>query len=214
MFYLTRYFQYYKRIFNNLRKCTFLLSATLARSYQGFSLVFRVSRKTMINMRLNRFLFLAFLVITSLLVVHSKPLAQDNEEKERLKRNEPEEDAPDSSGEEQTSKEVENPAGDEQNEPTEKGDEKQNQQNEQKIDHENSVEQNAEDASTNEAADEAEENNKDEKRKGSKRWLHHGYTGYGGWGYPGWGGIHGYGIYRSEERRVGKECRSRWSPYH
>ena len=22
------------------------------------------------------------------------------------------------------------------------------------------------------------------------------------------------GIYRSEERRVGKECRSRWSPYH
>ena len=21
-------------------------------------------------------------------------------------------------------------------------------------------------------------------------------------------------IYRSEERRVGKECRSRWSPYH
>src|SRR5260370_6728506 len=24
----------------------------------------------------------------------------------------------------------------------------------------------------------------------------------------------GGGIYRSEERRVGKECRSRWSPYH
>ena len=23
-----------------------------------------------------------------------------------------------------------------------------------------------------------------------------------------------YGIVRSEERRVGKECRSRWSPYH
>src|SRR5687768_14692277 len=23
-----------------------------------------------------------------------------------------------------------------------------------------------------------------------------------------------YGRYRSEERRVGKECRSRWSPYH
>ena len=22
------------------------------------------------------------------------------------------------------------------------------------------------------------------------------------------------GSYRSEERRVGKECRSRWSPYH
>ena len=24
----------------------------------------------------------------------------------------------------------------------------------------------------------------------------------------------GSGIGRSEERRVGKECRSRWSPYH
>ena len=23
-----------------------------------------------------------------------------------------------------------------------------------------------------------------------------------------------YRLYRSEERRVGKECRSRWSPYH
>ena len=23
-----------------------------------------------------------------------------------------------------------------------------------------------------------------------------------------------YGSVRSEERRVGKECRSRWSPYH
>ena len=23
-----------------------------------------------------------------------------------------------------------------------------------------------------------------------------------------------YNAYRSEERRVGKECRSRWSPYH
>ena len=23
-----------------------------------------------------------------------------------------------------------------------------------------------------------------------------------------------YGVPRSEERRVGKECRSRWSPYH
>ena len=22
------------------------------------------------------------------------------------------------------------------------------------------------------------------------------------------------GVHRSEERRVGKECRSRWSPYH
>ena len=26
--------------------------------------------------------------------------------------------------------------------------------------------------------------------------------------------IDGYIIKRSEERRVGKECRSRWSPYH
>src|SRR5256885_7405421 len=24
----------------------------------------------------------------------------------------------------------------------------------------------------------------------------------------------GHHVYRSEERRVGKECRSRWSPYH
>ena len=24
----------------------------------------------------------------------------------------------------------------------------------------------------------------------------------------------GYKVIRSEERRVGKECRSRWSPYH
>ena len=27
-------------------------------------------------------------------------------------------------------------------------------------------------------------------------------------------GYKGYGLARSEERRVGKECRSRWSPYH
>ena len=27
-------------------------------------------------------------------------------------------------------------------------------------------------------------------------------------------GQQGYGYNRSEERRVGKECRSRWSPYH
>ena len=26
--------------------------------------------------------------------------------------------------------------------------------------------------------------------------------------------IVGLGVKRSEERRVGKECRSRWSPYH
>ena len=32
-----------------------------------------------------------------------------------------------------------------------------------------------------------------------------------GWQYePKWDGFRG----RSEERRVGKECRSRWSPYH
>src|SRR3712207_3502228 len=30
-----------------------------------------------------------------------------------------------------------------------------------------------------------------------------------------WGGQNPWGIpFRSEERRVGKECRSRWSPYH
>ena len=27
-------------------------------------------------------------------------------------------------------------------------------------------------------------------------------------------GEEGWDLYRSEERRVGKECRSRWSPYH
>ena len=26
--------------------------------------------------------------------------------------------------------------------------------------------------------------------------------------------LYGAGLWRSEERRVGKECRSRWSPYH
>ena len=29
-----------------------------------------------------------------------------------------------------------------------------------------------------------------------------------------WGLTGGKSYYRSEERRVGKECRSRWSPYH
>ena len=28
------------------------------------------------------------------------------------------------------------------------------------------------------------------------------------------GGVTGMAVVRSEERRVGKECRSRWSPYH
>src|SRR2546427_13043248 len=28
------------------------------------------------------------------------------------------------------------------------------------------------------------------------------------------GGLNGFDKKRSEERRVGKECRSRWSPYH
>ena len=31
---------------------------------------------------------------------------------------------------------------------------------------------------------------------------------------PGLVDIHFHGCVRSEERRVGKECRSRWSPYH
>ena len=38
-----------------------------------------------------------------------------------------------------------------------------------------------------------------------------------GFVYPGseiYGGLANTWDYRSEERRVGKECRSRWSPYH
>src|SRR2546427_10307006 len=38
-----------------------------------------------------------------------------------------------------------------------------------------------------------------------------GYTGLVSLGHAAFLGI---GAYRSEERRVGKECRSRWSPYH
>src|SRR3712207_8025439 len=60
-------------------------------------------------------------------------------------------------------------------------------------------------------------------------WLvgHHGYKPTGSSGTDGayrssryWGGILlkskylNEPIVRSEERRVGKECRSRWSPYH
>ena len=33
-------------------------------------------------------------------------------------------------------------------------------------------------------------------------------------GYAIWQAIQDYFDERSEERRVGKECRSRWSPYH
>ena len=36
----------------------------------------------------------------------------------------------------------------------------------------------------------------------------------GGCGYPGCSGFADACVKRSEERRVGKECRSRWSPYH
>src|SRR3990167_8644117 len=36
------------------------------------------------------------------------------------------------------------------------------------------------------------------------------HTGVWGLGF----GVWGLGFGRSEERRVGKECRSRWSPYH
>ena len=39
--------------------------------------------------------------------------------------------------------------------------------------------------------------------------------GYGDFGYVYDGNYSaGWIIQRSEERRVGKECRSRWSPYH
>jgi len=36
----------------------------------------------------------------------------------------------------------------------------------------------------------------------------------GGFSREMWGRFAELGIIRSEERRVGKECRSRWSPYH
>ena len=36
----------------------------------------------------------------------------------------------------------------------------------------------------------------------------------GGQLYTGWTNDPGARLHRSEERRVGKECRSRWSPYH
>jgi len=40
--------------------------------------------------------------------------------------------------------------------------------------------------------------------------LNHGLFPIVLWPYP----VVGSGADRSEERRVGKECRSRWSPYH
>ena len=43
-------------------------------------------------------------------------------------------------------------------------------------------------------------------------WLNCPMTMLGG--FSGGGGGGGGGGGRSEERRVGKECRSRWSPYH
>ena len=35
-----------------------------------------------------------------------------------------------------------------------------------------------------------------------------------GWAYLYYNGRYDWYYFRSEERRVGKECRSRWSPYH
>src|SRR3984957_20474308 len=44
---------------------------------------------------------------------------------------------------------------------------------------------------------------------------HRGQSGCGGWSLHRPGRSRGLGFsVRSEERRVGKECRSRWSPYH
>ena len=47
-------------------------------------------------------------------------------------------------------------------------------------------------------------------------WLIAAATGQGYFDLVNWilGSIIGRIILRSEERRVGKECRSRWSPYH
>src|SRR2546430_9042078 len=63
-----------------------------------------------------------------------------------------------------------------------------------------------------------------EQRARYDRFGHAGVSGAtagAGWGAQGFGGIEdilgdlfGFGDMRSEERRVGKECRSRWSPDH
>ena len=45
-----------------------------------------------------------------------------------------------------------------------------------------------------------------------RRWLA-GLLGWRDWG-PGGRSLYLAVVLRSEERRVGKECRSRWSPYH
>ena len=61
---------------------------------------------------------------------------------------------------------------------------------------------------------------KDEKENGNRALLNLGHTfGHAIESFGNYDGkiIHGEAVaigIRSEERRVGKECRSRWSPYH
>jgi len=44
--------------------------------------------------------------------------------------------------------------------------------------------------------------------------VYHHDLGLGDGTLTGMFGVYALGLIRSEERRVGKECRSRWSPYH
>ena len=125
-------------------------------SQQGLGLVFRASRRTMAKQRQNHAILLIFIVIASLVVLHAKPLAQDNEEKERLKREEPEEDSPpESSPDEQSEKEGDKASEDKQNKADDNEvDEPETQQVEEKENDGDSVEQSANDKSR-EVADES-----------------------------------------------------------
>ena len=135
----------------------------------------------MATLRQHLSLSLLFLVLSNLLLVHSKPLVQDNEGKQRLKRGNPEEDST-----------PESTADDKQNE-SDANEQEKDQQDDGKEKDQIPVEQSVEDKS-NGMTDEEPENQKFSKQKGSKRWFNP-YNGvYGGWGYPAWGAYHGPGL--------------------
>ena len=142
----------------------------------------------MATLRPHPSLLLIFLVLASLLLVHSKPLVQENEGKQRLKRDNPEEDSPPESSAEEQEKEEDKPTEDNQNDSDAKEDEK-DQPDEKKERDESPVEQTTEEKS-NEVADEEPERQKDPKQKGSKRW----FQPVRGWGYPALSAFHGLGF--------------------